>query len=413
MNNKTNILLICDDKSLASSIVEKLIFMRSGDTVRVSDYEKARRNIQLLLPEIIFVCENCQKSLTIKLISDIVDNDSESSVVLLVKNYDSEFILSAYDAGIVDFTSTDVQNFELVIRAVNNLKIFSERSVAERNKKLLVHHGVIDGITGFYTANSAKLVFETEVADNFIDSGIFMVIEPDELSKEKFSLDKFANAVKSSLRRRDLVFNSKGAKFYLFLPNTSLEGALAVIEKIELNYGDNFKIKSGITDINKKSFERLELETLKALSEAVYSNRSYVFIKEDSQETLDDWLENDESVEKNYKLFKQIFNKKLEKVIAPVFYRLQKAYEEKLFATQIEQYTEEEQCVFLLKNRKHESCLKIVYPGFNKIVIYITHVGLDSPEDKEISLPLSKVTPKELFDIVESFIKEFKCTSID
>lgn len=412
MDNKTNILLICDDKSLAERLAKKLVFMRVGDSVKISDYEHARRNIQILVPELLFVCEHAQKVLTLNLISDVVENDLDSSVILLVKNYDSEFILAAYDAGITDFSSIEAQNFELVIRAVNNLKLHSVKYLEQRNKKLLIQHGIIDELTGFYTARNAKCVFENEVDDNLIKSGVFIAIEPDEKSKATFSIEKFACAVKQSVRSVDLVSLAKGAKFYLFLPYELEAGALTVIEKIELNYGNGFRLKAGITEIAGKSFERIELEVLKALSEAICSKKSYVFVKEDKPATLDDWLD-DENVEKNYKLFKQVFNKKLEKVIAPVFYRLQKAYEEKLFGTQIEQYTEEEQCVFLLKNRIHESCLKIVYPGFNKIVIYITHAGLDSPEDKEISLPLSKVTPKELFDIVESFIKEFKYTSID
>ena len=99
-----------------------------------------------------------------------------------------------------------------------------------------------------------------------------------------------------------------------------------------------------------------------------------------------------------------MFNKKLEKVITPLFYRLQKSYEEKLFDTQIEQYTNEEQCVFSLRNKKQESTLRIVYPGFSKIIVYITHAGLDSPEDSEIQLPLTKITQKELGKITENFM---------
>lgn len=55
--------------------------------------------------------------------------------------------------------------------------------------------------------------------------------------------------------------------------------------------------------------------------------------------------------------------------------------------------------------------LRIVYPGFAKIVIYITHEGLDSPENKEIQLSLTKISQKELITIVEDFIKDFKYTS--
>ena len=115
---------------------------------------------------------------------------------------------------------------------------------------------------------------------------------------------------------------------------------------------------------------------------------------------------------KNYKIFRQIFNKKMEKVIAPVFFRLQKTYEEKLFDTKIEQYTDAEQCVFHLKNQNQDSTLRIVYPGFAKIIVYITHEGLDSPENREIQLALTKISQKELVKIVEDFIKEFKYTAV-
>ena len=64
-----------------------------------------------------------------------------------------------------------------------------------------------------------------------------------------------------------------------------------------------------------------------------------------------------------------------------------------------------------MKNKKQDSMLRIVYPGFAKIVIYITHEGLDSPENKEIQLSLTKISQKELITIVEDFIKDFKYTS--
>ena len=79
-----------------------------------------------------------------------------------------------------------------------------------------------------------------------------------------------------------------------------------------------------------------------------------------------------------------------------------------MFHTKIDQYTDELQSVFQLKHGDRESRLKIIYPGFAKIVIYITHQGLDTPENKEISLNLNAVTQKGIAKIVEDFIKEFK-----
>lgn len=412
MNDKNNILLISDDEKLSKTLVKKLIFLRQTDNVIVSDYEHAKRNIQLALPNIIILHECLEKLKTIDLISDVVKNDDTSSIILLTDNNDADFILSAYDAGIVDFASSNAADFELVIRAVNNMKNMSVKNKLKRNNRLLIQSGIIDELTGLYSQKHAKCVIENEINYNLLDDGVFMAVEPSEESKTKFSIEKMAKALKASIRSYDVVTLAKGAKFYVLLPKTDLNGALTVMQKIKLNYGDNFEIKAGITSFARKTFEQVEREALKALSEAVYSNENFVFV-EDKHETLDDWLDVDDDTSKNYKLFRQIFNKKMDKIIAPVFFRLQKAYEEKLFGTTIEQYTDGEQCVFCLKNKKQESNLRIVYPGFAKIVIYITHEGLDSPENRELSLPLTKITQKELIEIVENFIKEFKYTSIE
>lgn len=412
MNNKNNILLITDDENLSKVLVKKLIFLRKTDSVIVSNYADAVINYKSALPEIILVHEDLDKKNTISLLSELNKIDESISAILLVNSYDGEFILNAYDAGIVDFTSVNSADFELVIRSVNNLKTASLKHSLTRNSRLLTQNGIIDDLTGVYSYKYSKSAVMNEIDYNLINNGSFVAVEPAEESKTKFSIERFANSVKKSVRARDIVTLGKGTKFYMLLPNTDFNGALSVVSKIKENYGDDFKLKSGITEISGKSFEQMEHEVLSALAECAYSKMDYVFV-EDKQETLDEWLDVDSSENKNYKLFRQIFNKKMDKIIAPVFYRLQKAYEEKLFDTEIEQYTNEEQCVFNLKNKKQKSSLRIIYPGFAKIVIYITHEGLESPDNKEITMPLTKITQKELIKIAEDFIKEFKYTSID
>ena len=220
-----------------------------------------------------------------------------------------------------------------------------------------------------------------------------------------------AEAIKKSIRVDDVVTLGRGAKFYLYLPNTDFNGTLVVISKIKENYGDDFELCAGISGIANKDFKEMEKDALQALSDAMATNAEYVFAQA-KEETLDEWLDDTVDKPKNYKIFKQIFNKKLEKVITPVFFRLQKAWEEKLFETEIEQSIGDDMCVFHLKNKKQDSTLRIIYPGFAKIMISITHEGLDSPENKEIQLPLTKISQKELVGIIEDFIKDFKYTSV-
>ncbi len=410
MNDKNSILLISDDVNLSKVIESKLLFLRANDSIVVSEYKDAISSLKYSSADIVLIHENISQQATLDLIKKVREFGN-ICIILLVNNYDKDMILASYDAGIDDFTFATAEDFELVIRTVNNIKHNSIKLQAMRNQKLLEQLNVIDELTGLYNYNYSKQVIENYIDDNLLDDGIFLAIAPSENSKVKFSIEKMAQAILSSIRVDDTATLGRGAKFYILLPKTSVNGAIVVLNKIKENYGDNFEICAGISSISHKSFDEMEHDVLQALSDAIATNAEYVLAEEKETDTLDDWLVTEADEPKNYKIFRQIFNKKMEKVIAPVFFRLQKAWEEKLFDTQIEQFTDNEQCVFHLKNKKQDSILRIVYPGFAKIVIYINHEGLDSPENKEIQLSLTKISQKELITIVEDFIKDFKYTS--
>lgn len=379
------ILLISDDNEFAENLRKKLVFLRSTDSVVVLNYADASKELEGA--QVVLVHEQPEYSLN--LIAELRKH-LDLCIILIANSYDRESILASVDAGADDFILSSAEDFELVVRIINNIKHNSVKLSARRNEKLLEQLNVVDN--GLYLKDYCKQLI------NHVE-GIFIALSPSENAKAYFSYEQLAEAVRTSLRPQDIAFKTKGVNFYVFLPQTDFNGALVVLNKIKQKI--DFDICAGISD-NKSDVEE---SALKALGEALASDAEFVFAEEKS-ETLDEWLYDAE--QKNYKFFKLIFNKKLEKVIAPVFYRLQKAYEEKLLETDIEQYTNEEECVFRLKNNAGESVLKIIYPGFAKILIQINHAGLDSPENREIQISLSKITQKDLIGIVEDFIKEFK-----
>lgn len=409
MSDKNSILLISDDKNFAEVLKSKLIFLRKDDAIITSNFDEAEQNLKLSLANIVLVHESTSKTETSELIKFLRQN-KDICIILLANAYNEEFILTCYDIGIDDFAMSNAEAFELVIRVVNNIKHNSIKLQALQNSKILEQLHVIDETTGIYNYNYAQQVIENAIDNNLYKDGIFMVISPSESTKLSFSLEKMSNAISKSVRVNDVVTFGRGARFYIFLPKSDINGALVVLNKIKENYGENIEICAGISGIANKSFSDFEKDALQALSDALATNASYI-LADDKEETLDEWLEDTENEPQNYKIFKQIFNKKLEKVISPVFFRLQKTWENKLFETEIEQSTSDGLCAFHLKNKKQDSTLRIIYPGFAKIIITITHEGLDSPENDEIQLPLTKVTQKELINIIENFIKDFKNTA--
>lgn len=411
MNSKNSIVLISDDKNLSEKIASKLVFLRNNDEVLISGYKEAVNSVKLAQASIVLVHETNSKSKTVELIDELRKEDVNLCIILLADSVCADLILNAYDAGADDYALSNAENYELVIRTVHNIKHSSAKFKALRNQKLLEQLNVIDDMTGLYNYKYAKQVIENEIDDNLLDDGAFMALTPDEESKTVFSIEKMASAVLTSIRAHDIAVLGKGAKVYVLMPKTDINGSITVLNKIKEAYGADFRICAGISSIAHKNFNEMEHDALHALSEAVSTNVDYV-VASDKEDTLDEWLDDSVEMPKNYKIFRQIFNKKMEKVIAPVFFRLQKTYEEKLFDTKIEQYTDAEQCVFHLKNQNQDSTLRIVYPGFAKIIVYITHEGLDSPENREIQLALTKISQKELVKIVEDFIKEFKYTAV-
>ena len=393
-----SILLVSDDELFAQNLSKKLIFLRFDDKVVISDYKDALMNLKLSQAKIVLVHGNNALDLIKELSSD-----SELCIIFVANNYDCELITKAYDNGTSDFVMADAEDFEFVIRIVNNIKHNSVKLSALRDSKLLSQIGALDDLSGLYSYNYSKQVIENYINASMIKKGFLVALSPSQAEKEQFDSLKMSTSIRLSLRVDDIVTLGRGSNFYIFMPNIELNGVITVLDKIS----EDMQICAGVCEFKEQSFDKLEAEALKSLAEAYATNALYV-VSQDEETGIDDWLLDEEIGAKGYKIFRKVFNKKLEKVIAPVFYQLQTVWEEKLFETDIIQYTNEDQCVFRLKNEKRDSCLKIIYPGFAKVIITVVHEGLDSPENKEIQLSLTKVTQKMLVEIIEDFIKDYK-----
>lgn len=401
-----NILLITNEQNIIETFGEKLILLRETDELSYCDYNDAPDIVFTDKPDIVIIHEHNDKAKTINLIKYI--KTQIDSVILLINKYDRDFILNAYDEGIDDYFSATADPSEISIRTVNCIKKESLKKKIKQYQNYLKQYEILDKQTGIIADKASKTLNDRELSLYNYTDGALMVIAPDEEGKVRYSAEKLIQAIKKSVRYSDVITHGGGAKIFILISEGSIQGAVKILEKVKNELNGEISIKAGICPITQDKFVTLEKNVLCALSESMLGNQEFAIFTESSVLNDESWLE--EPKEKNYKLFKAAFNKKLEKVIAPVFYRLQKAWEEKLFNTKVEQYTDETQSLFRLTSPKQTSLLKIVYPGFAKVIVYITHEGLDSPENTEISLPLNKISTKEITKIVEHFIKEFKST---
>lgn len=443
MSAENSIVLVTNDNQVEEILKPKLVLLREIDTILTTKYPEAVKNIKANMPDAILLHCSHEKTAQVSrereqavsgresdtsrtvrdsfnaneqdaclnLIKEIKADEilKNMSILLIIDEYDQDFILNAYDENISDYMTLRTDDAEILMRTIWCLKENSLVNTVKKQHNLLKQLNVIDSETGFYSNKFCDKVFENEfgIIKETDGEGILMAISPSEESKTKFDAIQLAQAIKNSTRNSDIISHGPLNKFYVFLPKTPLKGAFCVWDKIKKAVGEENTINAGVSSIEGKSFEELKGELLNALIEAESTKNDLIVVNRE-ESSSQDWLDKINSTQKNFKLFKQAFNKKLDKVITPVFFQVQKLWEEKLYNTQIDQYSNSTLSAFSLKTDKNESDLKITYPGFSKINIDIIHQGLDSPENKRISLDLTELDENRLTGILEDFIQEFK-----
>lgn len=406
MKNKS-IILISDNKKVETELAEKLLLLRNSDDIETLGFDAIQDLFKKYYTDVILLDSYGRETSIETQIRYIKEQDRHVFLILLSKSSEPDFIAGMYDCGIDDYILPSSTPADILIKVVNAIKRAEERRIAYKNELLLKELDVISSESGFYTERCANELINQEF--EALADGVFMIVTYDELDRARFSLDALRSALSLSVRKSDTVVELKTSKFYILLPNTDINGGIAVFRKIKENLQEAFRLKAGIEKITSKDFRIIEQKASAALSEAMLSANDYCIYTEKEQALQEkDWNIEIEPEKKDFKLFRQKFLKKTENVITPVFYRLQKVFEDELPDTKIEQSTDEFQCIFHLKSLKQTSRLTIVYAGLGKIVLYITHSGLDSPENREIVLPLKDLTEKSLSDIVCTFVEEYK-----
>lgn len=413
MSVENSIILITNQDNIVETLKPKLVLLREVDHILAVDYKNAIDKIKEVSPEAVIIYSSNENEDCLNIIKEIRQENvtKHTSILLLIDKYNEDFLLSAYDEGITDYLTMSSGDAEILMRTIWGFKKHSQLKTIQKQKQLFEKLDIIDKDTGFFTNKYSEKIFENEFEnlDKTDSNAILMLVSVGETSKIKLHSQQLASAIKTSIRHSDVVVHGTAQKFYVLLVETQLKGAFRVWEKIKQSLGSQYNVLSSIKSVEGESFDELQKCLLNGLVEAESTGQDLVIVSEEEKNiSSGDWLEKINSTQKNFKLFKQAFNKKLENVIAPVFFQMQKAYEAKLFETQIEQYSNSTLSEFVLKKADKISELKITYPGFSKINIDIINQGLDSPENKRISLDLTELSDARLTKIIEDFIKEFK-----
>ena len=393
----SKIAIVSDKTTLLNTIQNKLILLRSDDIVVKCDNENA---IQKTLDTDVILLHTPE--LTEKALEFITTIKKKSNeIILILENYNPKILLKAYDIGIRDFCTVDVTNFELLIKIINAKKFLKKERTLENYQKILKIKGCIKDSSNIFT-NITDIINENNYRE--LQNASLLALLINENSMQNINITEFEN--KLNLRNEDIVINYEHNKYLIILPKTSTQNASIVFNKIfqatnEIVKGIIFEYESENAKEIKNKIQRLETELENS------NENLFIWNFKETEETEEDWLNTELSeTHKNYKIFQNIYNKKIESVIEPVFYRIKQKYEHTLKNTKIKYYTDKTRSEFMIINFERTNCFQINFNNHAKLEVNLIYKGLDTPENEQIKIAFSEFTTRTLTDLLEDFIKK-------
>lgn len=420
MEKQSNIILISDDNSVEELMSLRLVPLREMDSFESMSYKDAFEK-NLWQPEVVLIyCtqDREKQSECIKLIRYLRNqkNLTSTSIVLVLDVFDKEFILTAYSENINDYMLRDSEKGATLVKLMWALKQSATVRDLIKTKSFLTDIAILDKNTGFYLSKYREKIFNHEL--KYLDlekkQSSLLIIGASEDGKASYDYREIADITKAFLRTSDAIFQGLNEKIYILLPNTALNLVENVFVKIRSNIANLNSIVGAAAEVNGKNFSNLEAALLPALSRANSVESKFLAVNDIpnddvnvEDESWQNWFKQNLGTPRNFKIFKAAYTKKLQNIITPTFFQLQKLYEDKFFEVDVKHIIGETTSKFILIKGDNESELQINYNGFSRIHVNIVNKGLDSPENQNYEIDLSQITEDNLTKLVEKFIKTF------
>lgn len=405
-----NVLFVTNEDDIVNQLSDQLILLRNIDCILIRLYTDACETIDKDRPQsIIITCSNREEEASCLETIKLMKNHTIVPIILVLREYNEDFIKLANKAGISDCVTVEYGHSEILMRTIWSLQKNEMRETHKKTRRLLEQLKILDENTGFYTTKQAKRVFANEInylQENKLDA-VLMAICPNENAGIKITKEKLDEVVKSNVRGSDIVIMHDENTYFLILTNTNLSGAMIVWSRIIKTIGAEGTICGCITDIATNPADDLPKLMIDALTIALTAPNNFIAINNDKEDD-DIWLETKgDKSSHNLKLFQQIFKKKMASTIRPIFEFAKKSAKRKLQKIAFDISETESSIELKLTKDDKVSILKLDHTGTSYVTVYFIHEGLDSPENKKTNMEFNEINEAELKEIVDSFIVEY------
>ena len=284
MSNKQKLLIVDDEKINIDILLELL--SDKYDIIAALGGEQALKILDMVDIDLILLDITMPKMDGFELCKILKSKEKTKCIpiVFITANSDEDSIEKAFDVGGVDYVTKPFRSRELLVRVKTQLKI---KNMQDEFKLL----ASIDPMTKLYNRRYFSKISEHIVdlakRDNQEVSLLMVDIDKFKIVNDTYGHDvgdkviiHLANKLKSYQRKSDIACRFGGEEFVVLLPNTSIDGAKIVsqkirkdIEKSTLEIDENIKINYtlsiGVTNIDMSEKDTIT-KALKKVDLALY-----------------------------------------------------------------------------------------------------------------------------------------------
>jgi len=242
-----NIILIIEDDVIEAKKSSVILAKAGYDTITADTAQEAEEILNNTLPDLILLDIMLPDRSGIELLATLRGKrEIENLPIIIVSSIDDlKTKVKGIDTGADDYIVKPVNSLELIARVKSNIHKYEVQQRLIRNAEKLLLQSMTDPLTGLYNREYLQTVVVREMADTKRYGSIFSML--------LFDIDNFkcindtcghvsgdnvlrelGRITKDSIRINDVAARYGGDEFVVMLPNTTLNAAAAVAEKLRL-----------------------------------------------------------------------------------------------------------------------------------------------------------------------------------
>ncbi len=382
------IVLVTNDSDFFEFISPRLKLRKSDELFRFK-FDELPEKLHLLKSSVLIINSESSKVQTLELLKILKENPT----LVFSFNEDDDFRIACLKYGALSFftpMNTDVEIDAFLSSALNIASILTKNI---RYREILENQNLISPNNEILLNYSSIIESELDKINKTSTPAVLAAIAPNDKTKFLIQPNQIETVILNNIRKNDILMSYATNKYFLLLFDTDVEGAQKIWGKIQKQLPQ--KVYAGFAKAFCKNRQQLINEALNKLHEAI------------NFEKVSDTMDKNLSLDNNFKLLRQNFNKKFEQIIYPAFYHIKQKYSDKLYGVIIELENGEGFGILRIKNQRELAKFKISSPGFSKINIDINFYSGET-DSRRISLEPDELEAGLLEDLLEQFIIEFK-----